>query len=183
MHYGAIKLCDCSNGPGMRTSLFVSGCTHHCKGCFNEVTWDFNYGNEYTPATEYYILDTVKQKHCDGLSILGGEPMEPANQEAIVNLVKQVHSLGKSVWIYSGYTFEEIMDVKSRVYGPYTTDILLNTDVLVDGPFVESLKDITLRFRGSSNQRLIDVPRSLKERRIVLYEGDKAIGENHRRVL
>ncbi len=164
MNYSSIKYFDISNGPGCRTSLFVSGCTHRCKGCFNKETWDFGSGERYTEEVEGEIISSLSPDYITGLSILGGEPMEAANQPAVAGLVKKVREVyrDKSIWIYSGYTFEELLDKENkRCHGEHTAEILENIDVLVDGRFVEELKDIRLNFRGSSNQRIIDVKESL----------------------
>ena len=170
MNYAAIYEVDCANGPGCRTSFFVSGCTHHCKGCFNEKTWDFNYGKPYTQEVEDFIFSTVQPDHVDGLSVLGGEPMEVANQAAIYPLLKRVKELGKSIWVYSGYRLEELLDKNNhRCHGPYTPEILYLIDVLVDGEFVLEKKNISLQFRGSENQRLIDMRKSLSCGDIVLW--------------
>lgn len=171
MNYAQAYFCDNANGIGMRTSLFVSGCTHHCKECFNEVAWDFNYGRPFTEEIEDRIIETLTPPWIAGLTILGGEPMEAANQPVVRHLVERIakeipHS---STWIYSGYTFEELTDPDNkRCFTEHTMPILQNIDVLVDGRFVADLKDISLRFRGSSNQRVIDVPTTRKEGRIVL---------------
>ena len=145
MHVAAIKTFDIANGPGVRTSLFVSGCTHHCPGCFNSVAWDFAYGEPYTETTEAQILDSLKPDFIDGLSLLGGEPMEPENQEALLALVQRVKRElpGKTVWCYSGYTLEELTgQTPSRARGPHTDAFLASLDVLVDGRFVEAKKDM-----------------------------------------
>lgn len=171
MHYAGIKLADCANGTGVRTVLFVSGCTHHCKGCFNEDTWDFHYGKPYTNETETYVLDTMSAPYVDGLTVLGGEPMELPNQEAIINLIRKTKEMNKTVWLYSGYTWEELTDPNNkRCHGPYTEEILKLTDVLVDGEFQEDKKDITLKFRGSSNQRIINPKKSFLKGEICLAE-------------
>lgn len=166
MNYAKIYEADCANGVGLRTSLFVSGCTHHCKGCFNQETWDFEYGKPFTDDTIRYILSTLKEG-IDGLSILGGEPFEPENLRELYRLIFRVSLVGGySVWMYSGYTWEQLIARDDRV----TTSVLRLIDVLVDGPFVEAEKDISLRFRGSRNQRIIDVQRSLGEKRVVLWK-------------
>ena len=173
MNYSEIKYFDIANGPGIRTSLFVSGCTHHCKGCFNEMAWDFNSGLEYTTEVEGEIISSLYPSFIAGLTILGGEPMEVRNQEGIVGLVKKIKKeiSDKTIWLFSGYTFEELFDKKNkRCYGKHTMDILKNIDVLVDGKFILELKDLSLKFRGSSNQRIIDMKRSLAENRVVLSE-------------
>lgn len=173
MNYGQIYYTDIANGPGCRTSLFVSGCTHHCKGCFNEETWDFSFGHEYTKEVENQVLESVKPSYISGLTVLGGEPMEPENQRALISLYRRVREKvpHATIWIYSGYTWEELTDKENRrCHCEVTDEILSLTDVLVDGEFVEDLKDISLHFRGSSNQRLIDVPASLEAGTPVLAE-------------
>ncbi len=170
MHYGNIKFNDIANGEGVRTSLFVSGCTHHCKHCFNPETWDFNYGTPFTEEVEQKILDSLKPDHINGLTLLGGEPMEPANQKALLPFVKKVKATypEKTIWCYSGYLFDEELLKPSRAHCPWTKELFSYIDVLVDGEFKNELKDITLRFKGSSNQRVIDVKESLKQNTVVL---------------
>ena len=171
MNYCEIKYFDIANGPGVRTSLFVSGCTHHCKGCFNEMAWDFNSGKEYTTDVEGEIISSLSPSFIAGLTILGGEPMEVRNQRGVAGLVKRIKAdlPEKSIWLFSGYTLEELLDVSnSRCHGEHTMDILNIIDVIVDGKFVLELKDLSLKFRGSSNQRIIDMKRSLAENRVVL---------------
>lgn len=173
MNYGQIYYTDIANGPGCRTSLFVSGCTHHCKGCFNEETWDFSFGHEFTKDTVNDILLSLKPSYISGLTVLGGEPMEPENQKALLPLYRAVREKvpHATIWIYSGYTWEELTDRENgRCHSSVTDEILSLTDVLVDGEFVEEQKDITLHFRGSSNQRIIDVPASLAAGEAVLKE-------------
>ena len=173
MNYSEIKYFDIANGPGVRTSLFVSGCTHHCKGCFNEMAWDFNSGLEYTTEVEGEIISSLSPSFITGLTLLGGEPMEVRNQEGIVGLVKKIKKEmpDKTIWLFSGYTFEELLDKDNkRCHGEHTMDILENVDVLVDGKFVLELKNQGLKFRGSSNQRIIDMKRSLDENKVVLSE-------------
>ena len=169
MNYATIKNCDIANGPGVRVSLFVSGCTHHCKGCFNEVAWDFGYGEPFTQQTIDTILGLLKPDYIRGLTLLGGEPFEPQNQPAIVELLRQVKSTcpNKSIWALSGYLFQDIL---SGRLGPWeiTKEYLSYLDVLVDGRFVEELKDISLRFRGSSNQRLINLNATRQTGRLCL---------------
>ena len=169
MNYAAIKNCDIANGPGVRVSLFVSGCTHRCPGCFNEVAWDFDYGQPFTEETVEQILRMLAPAHIRGLTLLGGEPFEPENQAAVVELLRQVRRKfpEKSVWAFSGYLFEK--DILSGRLGD-TREYLSYLDVLVDGPFVESKKNLSLRFRGSENQRLIDVPASLESGETVLWQ-------------
>ena len=173
MNYCEIKYFDIANGPGIRTSLFVSGCTHHCKGCFNEMAWDFNSGKEYTTDVEGEIISSLSPSFITGLTLLGGEPMEVRNQEGIVGLVKKIKKEmpDKTIWLFSGYTFEELLDKDNkRCHGEHTMDILEDVDVLVDGKFVLELKNQGLKFRGSSNQRIIDMKRSLDENKVVLSE-------------
>ena len=169
MNYANLKSHDIANGPGVRVSLFVSGCTHRCKGCFNEIAWDFDYGKPFTQDTIDYILKLLKPAHIRGLTLLGGEPFEPQNQGAIVELLRQVKAAcpEKSIWAFSGYLFDT--DIRSGRLGD-TSEYLSYLDVLVDGPFVESRKNLSLRFRGSENQRLIDVKKSLTTGKIVLWE-------------
>ena len=173
MKYSEIKYFDIANGPGVRTSLFVSGCTHHCKGCFNEMAWDFNAGLEYTTEVEGEIISSLSPSFIAGLTLLGGEPMEVRNQEGIVGLVKKIKNEmpDKTIWLFSGYTFEELRDKDNKhCHGEHTMDILENVDVLVDGKFVLELKNQGLKFRGSSNQRIIDMKRSMAENNVVLSE-------------
>ncbi len=158
MNYGEIKTVDIANGTGVRVSLFVSGCTHHCKGCFNPDTWNFNFGKEYTDETEDTIIEALKPSYIEGLSLLGGEPFEPENQKVLVKLLKRVKQElpEKNVWCYTGYLYEELTGEKpSRAFTDTTLEMLSMIDTLVDGEFVEELKDISLQFRGSSNQRII----------------------------
>ncbi len=172
MNYATIKNCDIANGPGVRVSLFVSGCTHRCKGCFNAVAWDFDYGEPFTRETIDLILHMLAPDYVQGLTLLGGEPFEPQNQPAIVDLLRQVKKTypQKSVWAFSGYLFDK--DILTGRLGPWeiTKEYIGYLDVLVDGPFIEAKKDLSLRFRGSSNQRIIDVPATLKTGQIVLWE-------------
>jgi anaerobic ribonucleoside-triphosphate reductase activating protein len=172
LHYATIKNCDIANGPGVRISLFVSGCTHRCKGCFNEVAWDFEYGEPFTQETVDYILSLLAPSYVKGLTLLGGEPFEPQNQPALVDLLRQVKAKypEKSIWAFSGYLFDRDMLSGRLGDSAVLNEFLGYLDVLVDGPFVESKKDLTLRFRGSSNQRLIDVPASLSSGTVVLWQ-------------
>ena len=169
MNYATIKNCDIANGPGVRVSLFVSGCTHRCKGCFNEVAWDFDYGEPFTEAVMDSILDMLRPSYIRGLTLLGGEPFEPQNQEAVVTLLKKIRQElpEKSIWAFSGYLFDR--DILSGRLGD-CSEYLSYLDVLVDGPFVEAKKNLSLRFRGSENQRLIDVPASLASGEVVLWK-------------
>ena len=172
MYYGEIKKCDIANGEGVRVSLFVSGCTHHCPGCFNQDTWDFDYGKEYTQETEEEILNALAPDYINGLSLLGGEPFEPQNQAVLVELLRKVKERypRKNIWCYSGYLFDKELLSESRARCEYTDEMLSMLDVLVDGRFVETLKDIRLVFRGSSNQRVIAVQKTLEAGETVLWE-------------
>ena len=175
MNYGNIKYNDIANGEGVRVSLFVSGCTHHCKNCFNQETWDFNYGKPFTKEVEDEIISQLAPEHINGLTLLGGEPMEPANQKALLPFVKRVKEIypNKTIWCYSGYLFDKELLSPSRAHCSWTKELLSYIDILVDGEFKEELKDITLRFKGSSNQRVIDVKKSLAENKIVLSPYNK----------
>ena len=159
MNYAEIKNLDIANGPGLRVSLFVSGCTHHCKGCFNPESWNFNYGQPFTEATQEHLLELLENEHIRGLSLLGGEPFEPANQAALLPFLRKVRARfpKKDIWCYSGYLFDVDLAEGGRVYTEVTDEMLSYIDVLVDGEFVEELKDITLKFRGSSNQRILEL--------------------------
>ena len=157
MNYGKIKGCDIADGPGVRVSLFVSGCRHHCKGCFNAETWNFDYGKPYTKETEDEIIRLLSPDYIQGLTLLGGEPFEPENQRELVKLLKRVRRElpKKDIWSYSGYLLDADMTEGGRAYTEVTEEILSYLDVLVDGPFIEEQRDITLKFRGSRNQRVI----------------------------
>lgn len=169
MNYATIKNCDIANGPGVRVSLFVSGCTHHCPGCFNQVAWDFDYGQPFTQETIDKILNMLRPSFIRGLTLLGGEPFEPQNQAGVVELLRQVKRElpEKTVWAYSGYLFDR--DILSGRLGD-TREYLSYVDVLVDGPFIEAKKNLSLRFRGSENQRMIDVPASLAAGTIIPWQ-------------
>ena len=157
MNYGTIKEYDIADGPGVRVSLFVSGCRHHCKGCFNEETWNFNYGEPFTDKVKDRILKLLEPVYIQGFSLLGGEPFE--NQVVLVNLLREIKETypKKDIWCYSGYLFDVDLAEGGRVYTEVTDEMLSYIDVLVDGEFVEELKDITLKFRGSSNQRILEL--------------------------
>lgn len=179
MNYATIKNCDIANGPGVRVSLFVSGCTHRCPGCFNEVAWDFAYGEPFTQETINTILNMLRPAYIRGLTLLGGEPFEPQNQAAVVELLRQIKKElpEKSIWAFSGYLFDK--DILSGRLGD-TSEYLSYLDVLVDGPFVEAKKNLSLRFRGSENQRLIDVKKSLASGEIILWDDNqKGMREEH----
>ena len=162
MNYADIRPIDVANGPGIRVSLFVSGCTHHCKECFNPETWDFNYGKPFGEAEIQAILGHLAKPYMKGLSLLGGEPFEPQNQATVLELVRRVRERfpEKDIWCYSGFLFEALAAGK---VGEHSREMLEQLDVLVDGPFVLEQKDLSLRFRGSANQRILDVPASLKQ--------------------
>jgi len=169
MNYAAIKWTDVANGPGVRVSLFVSGCTHRCEGCFNPEAWDFGYGKPFTGEEEERILAALAPAHIKGLSLLGGEPFEPDNQRALLPFLRRVRRTfpGKSIWCYTGYTLEELWG-GGRARCECTDEMLSLLDVLVDGEFVLAQKDLSLRFRGSANQRILDVPKSLAARAALL---------------
>lgn len=171
MNYAEIKNCDIANGEGIRVSLFVSGCTHHCKNCFNSEAWDFEYGQPFTEEIEDKILEYLSPDYVDGLSLLGGEPFEPQNQQALLPFLKKVKEKypNKNIWCYSGYLLDEELLKESRARCEYTDEMLSLIDVLVDGEFVQDLYDISLAYRGSSNQRIIDVKSSLEQNKIIAY--------------
>ena len=163
MNYASIRTCDVANGDGVRVSLFVSGCTRRCPGCFNEEAQAFDYGKPFTKAVEDEILDALAPGHIAGLTVLGGEPMEPANQRALLPFLRRVRDRfgdAKTVWVYTGCVLESELKSESRWRTEVTDELLSLVDVLVDGPFVEELKDISLKFRGSSNQRILDLRRT-----------------------
>lgn len=177
MNYGNIKFYDIANGEGIRTSLFVSGCTNHCQGCFNEEAQDFNYGQLYTPETEQTILKQIAKPYVAGLSLLGGDPM-CQNYDGLINLIslaQKVRNMGKTVWLWTGLTYEVIFPLKDKMKWAavieYIRQCLFTVcDVVVDGPFIEAQKDLTLAFRGSFNQRIIDVPKTIQTGKVVLYD-------------
>ncbi len=180
MNYATIKYCDIANGPGVRTSLFVSGCTHHCKGCFNQEAQDFNYGQEFTQQTIDEILNSESADYVEGLSLLGGEPMELVNQRGLVGLLSQFKNKypQKNIWCYTGYTYDRDLIPGGKAYCEVTDDLLSKIDVLVDGEFIEEEKDVSLRFRGSKNQRLIDLRKTKGSGSIVLWT-DEAVYSTH----
>lgn len=157
MNYGKINTCDIANGPGVRVSLFVSGCRNHCKGCFNPETWDFGYGQPFTDHTMDYILRTLGRKYIDGFTILGGDPFEPENQNVVAYILRKVREAYPyiNIWVYTGYLYDVDLVKGGKVWTEFTDEILSYIDTLVDGPFIEEEKDITLQFRGSRNQRII----------------------------
>lgn len=171
MNYATIKYNDIGNGPGIRTSLFVSGCTHRCKGCFNSIAWDFNYGEPFDKRIENEIIDSLRKPHVKGITLLGGEPFEPQNQGPLVELTDRIRKElpEKDIWCFSGYTLEEMTEGKLSSYDT-TMKLLKNIDVLVDGKFVEELKSLMLKFKGSSNQRTILVKPTLETGEITLWD-------------
>lgn len=175
MNYGQIKNCDIADGPGVRVSIFVSGCTNHCENCFQPETWDFDYGKPFTAETEEYILSLLSPSYISGFTVLGGEPFEPSNQRALLPFLRKVKAKfpTKSIWIYSGFTFEELCAEGSHPNCEVTAEILKLCDVLVDGRFVQSKKNISLLFRGSTNQRLIDLKKTSETGAISLWEQKK----------
>lgn len=172
MNYGQIKKYDIANGEGIRVSLFVSGCTHHCKGCFNEETWDFSYGKPFTKETETEIVDALSGSYINGFSLLGGEPFERQNQRVLLPFLKKLKNLfpQKDIWCYTGYTLEDDLLKDSRARCECTDELLKYIDVLVDGEYMEQLRNISLPFRGSSNQRIIDVKSSLEKGTVIPYK-------------
>ena len=172
MHFGEIKNCDIANGEGVRVTLFVSGCTNHCEHCFQPETWDFCYGQPFTAETEQELLALLAPEHINGLTLLGGEPFEPENQRTLLPFLRRVRQRypHKTIWAFSGFTWEELHTPGSHPHCEATEPMLELIDVLVDGRYVEAKKDISLRFRGSSNQRLIDVPRTRASGQVVLWD-------------
>lgn len=168
MNYAQIRKYDIANGEGVRTTLFVSGCPHHCKGCFNEQYNNYTYGNEWTNDTQELILSYLEDENIKGLSLLGGEVFAPNNVKTVTHLAKEVKKRypNKDIWVWTGYTFEEILEDWDKM------GLLIQCDILIDGRFVESLKDITLKFRGSSNQRIIDIKKSIEKSKAVLKKGE-----------
>ena len=172
MNYAAIKYYDIANGEGVRTSLFVSGCRHHCKDCFNAEAWPFDYGNPFTEEVEAAILSSLSPYYIAGLSVLGGEPFERENQDALLSFLRKVRKAypDKSIWIYSGFTYDEIVGaVPSRAFSQASEEILNLSDVLVDGRFRIEEKDISLQFRGSRNQRIIDLKKTRESGAISIW--------------
>mgnify|MGYP000953911454 FL=1 len=172
MHYGEIKERDIANGIGVRVSLFVSGCTNRCEGCFNKQTWDFNFGEPYTKKTQDKIIELLKPDFVTGLTLLGGEPFEPKNQEELLKLTNRVKNElpQKNIWCYTGFTLERLLNEEDYCHSPFTLELLNNIDVLVDGKFEEDKKNIRLKFRGSENQRLIDMNKTRSMGKIMLLE-------------
>lgn len=174
MNYADIKRCDVANGEGVRVSLFVSGCTHHCKECFNKEAWDFDYGEPYTEQETERIMDYLAPDYVAGLSLLGGEPMEPSNQEGILPLLRRVKETypEKTIWCYTGYLFDEDILEKMCRESEITKEIVSYLDIVVDGEFVEAQKNLKVNFRGSDNQRIIDVKKTLEAGEIVRWKGE-----------
>ncbi len=172
MNYATIKKCDVANGPGVRVSLFVSGCSHHCKGCFNQEAWDYNYGNKFTEKEETEVMNALKPEYIEGLSLLGGEPLDLKNQEGLLPIVKKAKELypEKPIWCYTGYLFDKQVMGEMAQTNETTNELLKYIDYVVDGQFVETLKNPSLKFRGSSNQRIIDVQKTLENKEITLWD-------------
>ena len=173
MHVGDVMTADVANGEGMRVSVFVSGCRNHCKGCFQPQTWDFNYGREYTPEIEQFIIDELSKSYYDGITILGGDPMEPENQEPVLRLLRRIKKElpDKNVWVYTGYVYDrDLVPGGKRFVDGVTRELLESIDILIDGRFVEELKNLMLNFRGSGNQRIIKMKETLETGKVVLSE-------------
>lgn len=170
MNYAEIKYNDIANGPGIRTSLFVSGCTHACKGCFNQIAWDFNYGKPFTEDTINDIIESMRPDYVQGLTLLGGEPFEHTNQQGLLPLLRAVKRFlpDKDIWCFTGYLFDKDICEDMCAKWEEAKEMLSYIDVLVDGKFVEELKDMMLKFKGSSNQRTILVQESLRQNQVVL---------------
>lgn len=171
MHYGNIKNYDIADGEGVRVTLFCSGCTNRCEGCFQPETWDFCYGKEYTKETEDQLIQMLTNPNIQGLTLLGGDPFEPSNQRTLITLLRRVKQElpTKDVWAYTGFVYEQDLLEEQRKHTEVTDEMLSYIDVLVDGPFVIDQKDISLYFRGSTNQRVIDMPKTLKSGNVVIY--------------
>ena len=169
MNYADIKKIDVANGEGVRVSVFVSGCNHHCKGCFNQCAWDFNYGKEFSEKEEQQIIDYMNHDYISGLSLLGGEPLEPRNQEGLLPLVKKVKEKfpNKNIWCYTGFDFEKDVVGKMAKDNETTRELLKYIDVIVDGKFEEDKRDLKLQFRGSSNQKIVDVKKTLQTGKVI----------------
>lgn len=171
MYYGEIKNYDIANGSGVRVTLFVSGCTNHCEGCFQPQTWDFHFGEPFTEDTENEIIQMLAPEYINGLTLLGGEPFEPENQRVLLPFMRRVKEKypDKNIWVFSGFTYDEMLTDGSRCRCECTDEMLSLADVLVDGRFVLAEKDISLRFRGSSNQRLIDLNKTRETGMVTLW--------------
>lgn len=173
MYYGEIKNCDIANGIGVRVTLFVSGCTNRCEGCFQPETWDFHYGQPFTEQTEEKVLSMLEPGFINGLTLLGGDPFEPENQRALLPFLRRVREKypQKTVWAYTGFLYEDLLRERSHPRCEATDEMLKQINVLVDGPFVKKLYEVGLRFRGSTNQRLIDLDKTRQTGKIVLWDG------------
>ena len=172
MYYGNIKNCDIADGLGVRVSLFVSGCRNCCPGCFNQMTWDFKYGKEFTNETEEEIIKLLKPNYIDGFTLLGGEPFEEENQEALAKLLKRIKEEypNKDIWCYTGYILEtDLLNVNGKKHTKHTMEMLENIDVLVDGPFILEKKNLMLKFRGSENQRVLNLKETLKQNKPIIF--------------
>lgn len=171
MNYGNIKKYDIANGEGVRVTLFVSGCTNHCFNCFQPETWDFDYGQPFTNETMCELLEALRPDYIQGLTLLGGDPFELSNQEGLIELLREVKKQypEKDIWSYTGFILDQDLLDGGRRHGPYTDEMLSYIDVLVDGPFIQDKKNISLKFRGSENQRVIDLKKSLKKQEVILY--------------
>lgn len=172
MYYGNIKKVDTADGLGVRVTLFVSGCTNCCEGCFQKQTWDFNYGKPYTLDTQEEIMEALKPVYIRGLTLLGGEPFELSNQEVLVELLRETRKRfpKKDIWAFTGFLLDEDLVEGGRRYGPYTDEMLSMIDVLVDGPFIQAKRNLMLKYRGSENQRVIDLNETRKQHKIVLFD-------------
>ncbi len=172
MKYASVKKCDVANGTGVRVSIFVSGCHHHCKGCFNTDAWDFNFGKEYNEEVEELILNELDKSYIQGLTLLGGEPLEYVNQIGLLSLVKKAKERHpeKTIWCYTGYKFDDDIIGEMFKKWPETKELVSNLDIIVDGKYDEELRDLNLKFKGSSNQRIIDVQKTLVNKKIILAD-------------
>ena len=172
MNYGELKKTDIANGIGVRVTLFVSGCTHHCPGCFQPETWDFAYGQKYTWETEMEIIEALKPGYVKGLTLLGGEPFEPSNQVALLPFLRKVKERypDKTVWAFTGFVYDRDLVQGGRKHTHCTDEMLSLIDILVDGPFIEAQKSLMLQFRGSTNQRIIDMQKTLSSGKVVLWD-------------
>lgn len=170
MNYSGIKYCDIANGLGCRTVLFVSGCRNHCEGCFQPETWDFAYGKPFDEQIQTEILESLKPDYIRGITLLGGDPFEEENQKALLPFMQKLVKMypNKDVWAYTGYVYDKDLITGGRKYTEYTDSLLATIDILVDGPFVQNQKDITLKFRGSRNQRVIDLKKTITDEKIIL---------------
>ena len=171
MHYGNIKEFDVADGEGVRVTLFVSGCTNHCEGCFQPATWNFDFGEPYTEETERRLLELLDRPFIDGLTLLGGEPFEPENQAVLVKLLRKVKERlpEKTVWSYTGFVYERDLLPGQRKHTDVTDEMLSYIDVLVDGPFVLAKRNLALTFRGSENQRVLDLKKTREQGTAVRY--------------